>query len=77
MYTDFVYVCNPNLLQFIEGHRRKILEKQIEFSFGSVVRFYHSTRSLGLIVCRQLGAALATGDAIVTLDSHMEVRIGW
>ena len=41
-----------------------------------LVRLHRSSRPLGLIACRQLGAGLSRGDALVMLDSHMEVRVG-
>ena len=61
---------------FTESHQ-DLLSNYLHFVFGHLVRLHRSKSSLGLIACRQLGATMAMGDAIVNIDSHMEMRIGW
>ena len=54
------------------------LENYIKSVFDpDLVKLYRAKRPLGLIACRQWGATLSRGDAIVVLDTHMEVREGW
>ena len=53
------------------------LDNYLRSVFDSdVVRLHRSPRPLGLIACRQLGASLSRGDALLMLDSHMELRVG-
>jgi polypeptide N-acetylgalactosaminyltransferase len=53
------------------------LENYVASNFRGIVKVFHNTERLGLIVTRLKGAKLATGDVIIFLDSHMEVTTNW
>lgn len=50
------------------------LRKYVKENFGKKVNFFINKKRLGLIVTRMEGARQATGEVIVFLDSHMEVK---
>ena len=51
------------------------LKKYVSENFGEVVfNFLRNNESKGLVVTRMNGAKAAKGEAIVFLDSHMEVK---
>ena len=46
-------------------------------SLGVHVQFHRFDNNKGLIYCRRFGSQLATGDAVLVLDSHIEVKPGF
>lgn len=53
------------------------LESYVAENFGEKVKVVRNRERKGLIVTRMEGARIATGEAIVFLDSHMEVNVNW
>lgn len=53
------------------------LQKYIEDNFDNRVKLINLKERKGLIVTRMEGARRASGDALVFLDSHMEVNVNW
>ncbi len=58
-------------------HLRKKLDKYIRKHLPSKVRLRRLRQRQGLIRARSVGARLATGTALVFLDSHEECADGW
>ncbi|KAM6899855.1 polypeptide N-acetylgalactosaminyltransferase 15-like [Xenentodon cancila] len=57
------------------GHLKSALSEYVSQIAG--VRLIRSTRRLGVGGCRTLGAAKATGEVLVFMDSHCECQKGW
>ena len=51
------------------------LKKYVQENFGDLVKIVVNPRRIGLIGTRMNGARVAEGEAIVFLDSHMEVSM--
>ncbi|XP_059828336.1 polypeptide N-acetylgalactosaminyltransferase 15-like isoform X3 [Hypanus sabinus] len=58
-----------------QGHLKAALSEYISKLVG--VRLIRSNRRLGVIGGRMLGAARATGDVLIFMDSHCECHNGW
>lgn len=53
------------------------LSSYVANHFDGKVKVHHNEKREGLIRARMIGARLAAGDAIIFLDSHMEVANIW
>lgn len=60
---------------FMTGPLKSALSEYISKLDG--VKLIRSNRRLGVIRGRMLGAARATGDVLVFMDSHCECQKGW
>ncbi|XP_073189660.1 polypeptide N-acetylgalactosaminyltransferase 15 isoform X3 [Lepidochelys kempii] len=58
-----------------QGHLKSALSEYISKLDG--VKLIRSNKRLGVIQGRMLGAARATGDVLVFMDSHCECHTGW
>ncbi|XP_053118137.1 polypeptide N-acetylgalactosaminyltransferase 15 isoform X3 [Hemicordylus capensis] len=58
-----------------QGYLKSSLSEYISKLVG--VKLIRSNKRLGVIRCRMLGAARATGDVVVFMDSHCECHKGW
>ena len=68
-----------NMIIFISlDDFKQILDNYIKAVFDpGVIHLHRSRTSLGLIKARNLGVRLASGNIIVSMDSHMEVQDYW
>uniref|UniRef100_A0A3B3SPV6 Polypeptide N-acetylgalactosaminyltransferase n=1 Tax=Paramormyrops kingsleyae TaxID=1676925 RepID=A0A3B3SPV6_9TELE len=57
------------------GHLKSALGEYVSKLEG--VRLIRSSRRLGVVGCRMLGAARALGEVLMFLDSHCECQRGW
>lgn len=57
------------------GHLKSSLSEHISKLAG--VKLIRSNKRLGVVRGRMLGAARATGDVVVFMDSHCECLRGW
>jgi polypeptide N-acetylgalactosaminyltransferase len=53
------------------------LTEYCEEHFGDAVKILRSSKRVGFIVGKNLGARQATGDVIVFLEPHCEASPGW
>lgn len=67
---ELILVSDASTDERLDGPLKEYVEK----NFGKKVIFFKNEKRLGLIVTRMEGARKATGEVIVFLDSHMEVR---
>ncbi|XP_048464039.1 polypeptide N-acetylgalactosaminyltransferase 15-like [Rhincodon typus] len=58
-----------------QGHLKAALSEYVSKLDG--VKLIRSNKRLGVIGARLLGAARATGDVLIFMDSHCECHIGW
>ncbi|KAM4629975.1 polypeptide N-acetylgalactosaminyltransferase 15-like [Polymixia lowei] len=57
------------------GHLKTVLSEYVSHLDG--VRLIRSTKRLGVGSCRSVGAARASGEVLVFMDSHCECHRGW
>lgn len=78
--TTFCFLVRTSIktqmtILFMTGPLKSALSEYISKLDG--VKLIRSNRRLGVIRGRMLGAARATGDVLVFMDSHCECQKGW
>ena len=64
--TSSIFLCAENLGVQLEEYIKQ---------FDGKVKLFRNTERLGLIMTRTLGAKYASGEVIVFLDAHCELKI--